>query len=172
MRKYLLASAIACFSTAAWSDSAVLSPGSHNFTEEGKVGIWTVYADNDRQSCLIEAQDSNGSVVQMGLVSDHQLAYVGVFTQNDMDMKEEGGEVSIIVNGNRYSGTATTLDRDIANGYRGTYIETNNPDFIRDLEHGETLLAYGEDGEGIGINLIDTAKAIEAGKACNAAMAG
>lgn len=150
----------------------VLSPGSDTFAEFGMAGPWTIYADAERRSCLIEGVDDAGNVVQMGLTGDHSLGYVGVFTPADIDL---GGsaEITIEVNGNLYSGDVKMREHGLADGYKGGYFMANNPDFVSDMRAGRQMVAFAsQTGEGVIVDLTGSAEAIDAAADCTAQLGG
>lgn len=149
-------------------NAEVLSPGSDTFAEVGKEGPWTIYADANRQSCLIEGLDGAGNVVQMGLTSDHSLGYVGVFTPADVGLADGGTqEITIGVNGHAYSGEVKMREHGMADGYQGGYFLANNPQFVEDMMAGQVLVAFAnESGKGVEIDLTGSRAAIEAAASC------
>ena len=163
---------LAVFGAAAFltsvANAEVLSPGSDNFTEVGKEGPWTIYADANRQSCLIEGLDGAGNVVQMGLTSDHSLGYVGVFTPADVGLANGGTqEITIGVNGHAYSGEVKMREHGLADGYQGGYFLANNPQFVEDMMVGQVLIAFANDsGQGVEVDLTGSRAAIEAAASC------
>lgn len=165
-------SAIALIGAGTLASAQVLSPGSDTFAEVGAEGPWKIYADAQRQSCLIEGMDANGNVVQMGLTADHSLGYVGVFTQAPVELAQSA-EITIEVNGNAYSGTAQMREHGLADGYTGGYFVANNPDFVQDMRAGTTMIAFANaTGEGVAVDLAGSAAAIDAAAACTAQLGG
>ncbi len=149
----------------------VLHPGNGEFTNKGAVGPWTIYADHDRGSCLIEGVDPAGFVVQMGLTDNEKVAYVGVFSKTYFeDAGNSKSDISITVNGRAYTGEMTEMRRKLEDGYRGGYVLANNPDFVRDIQKGHHMMAKPEKGTGVIINLDGTYNAIEAAKDCTSKM--
>ncbi len=166
---YLSAVAALVGATSAFAGSA-LSPESNAFTNEGAVGPWTVYADSTRKSCLIEGVGANGNVVQMGLTEDKNVGYVGVFTKDDINVRDGNKEeLTILVNDVVYRGPAYELDHKVADGYKGGYVEVTNPDFVKDLQKGDVLVAFPDNQNkgGVIVDLKGSYKAIEAAMACN-----
>lgn len=149
-------------------NAEVLSPGTDAFAEVAKEGPWTIFADGTRKSCLIEGIDPAGNVVQMGLTSDHKLGYVGVFTPVDVGLGQGGDkEILLEVNGHAYSGVAKPREHGLADGYQGGYFLANNPQFVQDMESGQTLLAFATaTGNGVEIDLTGSHAAIEAARSC------
>lgn len=176
------------------AQSGVVSNAGSDFSVHGKFDNWTIYADNNRKTCLAESVDANGTVVQMGLTADRELGYFGVFTQADLAMDTggdnsgmgkpdslakgedpDGGGVNsapltITVNGNVYKGDGKALTAPLSGGYHGGYIPTNNPQFVSDIENGQTMIAFSDIGDGIAVDLTGTKKAIEEIKTCTAGL--
>lgn len=165
-RTFLLSTAVAMMATAASAE--VLSPGTDTFAEVAKEGPWTIYADANRRSCLIEGIGAEGTVVQMGLISDKTLGYVGVFTPADVGIKgDTAQDITIEVNGHAYSGKAQMREHGVSEGYQGGYFLANNPQFIADMMAGQKMIAFSnETGKGVEIDLSGSARAIEAAASC------
>lgn len=160
--------------SAAVAQQGVLAPGDDVFVEYGKVGGWTIYGDQDRGTCLIEGVDDNGNVVQMGLTDQAGVGYLGVFTRQDVRIKDGAlRDVTIVVNDHIYRGTAQEMKRNVSDGYQGGYVLVDNPDFLRDLQEGLFLTAWPEanDGGGVVVDLKGSHKAITEAIACNDKMA-
>ena len=166
LKNLLLTSAVALMATAASAE--VLSPGSDTFAEVAKEGPWTIYADANRKSCLIEAMDTAGTVVQMGLISDKTLGYVGVFTPTDVGIKDGAEQaITILVNDHAYSGAAKMREHGLSEGYQGGYFLANNPQFIEDMMAGQQMIAFADQsGNGVAFDLTGSRNAIEAAASC------
>lgn len=164
----LVTATAAIMATAAAAEVTVLSPGTDTFAQVAQEGPWTIYADGNRQSCLIEGVDIAGNVVQMGLTSDHKLGYVGVFTPVDVGLTDGGDKaITIEVNGNTYSGEVKTREHGLAEGYQGGYFLTDNPQFVEDMMAGTEMVAFANDtGNGVVIDLTGSHTAIEAASTC------
>lgn len=163
---FVMAGVAALLTTAASAE--VLSPGGDTFTQVAQEGPWTVYADAEKKSCLIEGMDPAGNVVQMGLTADHSLGYVGVFTPVDLGLGAGGDKaITIEVNGNVYSGEIKQREHGLASGYQGGYFLANNPQFAEDMRAGKSMMAFATDtGNGVEIDLTGSRKAIDAAAAC------
>ncbi|WBU65405.1 hypothetical protein [Paracoccus aerodenitrificans] len=175
MTKSAVAAAVLALSSgAALAQVEILSPGTHTFTEFGTSGAWKIYADQERQSCLVEGTDPNGNVVQMGLTSDHNLGYVGIFTPMDVGIRGESEQdITIAVDGNLYSGTAQLREHGISDNLQGGYFPANNPNFVNDMRNGQTMVAFeNSDGAGVAIDLTGTNDAYEAARECTEQFAG
>ncbi len=174
LRTAIVAASLVVVAPAVWAQSGVVPKGSDTFSIYQEFDNWTIYEDHDRKSCLAEAVDSNGTVVQMGLTENHDLGYFGVFTQMDLATDGAPAEVplTITVNGNVYSGTGHSVTQKLSNGYHGGYIPANNPKFLSDIENGQTMIAFSDLGEGIAVGLAGTKQAIEAAKACTMKLGG
>lgn len=150
----------------------VLYPGSDAFTEYKKSGPWTIFADSERKSCLIEHVDADGTAIQMGLTSDRALGYVGVFTDKDVGMPDvKDADITIEINGHIYAGRSHEMKRKLSDAYKGGYFLVNNPEFVSDLENGTSMTVVGDKtGAGVKISLDGTKAAIEEAIACSQAM--
>lgn len=170
--KVVFATAAIAFSATA-GHAEVLSPGSNTFEKFADAGPWAIYADVNRKSCLIEGLDSNGTAVQMGLTSDHNMGYVGVFVPQNVPLNNNGSEeITILVNGNAYSGTVQPREHGLADGYHGGYFLANNPQFLADLRAGNAMIAFADaSGNGVSVDLAGSAAAIDQAAACTSQLA-
>lgn len=138
------------------------------FTLHGEVEGWKVFIDHEKNTCLIERMDELGNVVQMGPTADRSLAYIGVFTLAETDVKKgDTNMVTISLGQNVYSGEATGMRGNITEGYSGGYILTNNPRLIEDVAKQYTMTVFPETSYAFVVDLKGTFKAIEAATACN-----
>lgn len=171
-RHIILALSLGSMASAAWAESGVISKQGSGFAVYGEVENYTIYANAERMTCLAEAVDAAGTVVQMGLNKDRDLGYIGVFTQADIyggDAPKDAPLV-ITVNGNVYTGEGEMETKRLARGYHGGYILANNPNFVADIENGEAMIAFSDRGDGIVVDLNGTKKAIEEASACTASL--
>ncbi|SFT56868.1 hypothetical protein [Sedimentitalea nanhaiensis] len=149
------------------------SAGADTFEKYGEVEGWKVFADNEKQSCLIEAVDAAENVVQMGLTSDKSAAYVGVFTKAKTDIKSGDKEAVVIdIDGDLYVGEATGMRGNITKGYSGGYVLSDDPKFVEDVAKKYIMTVFPEKEYAFSVNLAGTYKAIEMVKKCNAELNG
>lgn len=192
-RTTVLSVSFSVVASMAMAQDGVVSKEGSAFSVYGKVDNWTIYADQNKKSCLAESVDAAGTVLQMGLTENRELGYFGVFTQQELPFATppadssgmgkpddptkgedpDGGALNsvpltITLNGHVYEGKANKMTEPLSNGYRGGYIPTNNPEFVSDLENGQTMIAFSDLGDGIAVDLTGTKKAIEEAKACTA----
>lgn len=159
-----LAVAAAFVSTAAVADT---------FEKYGEVEGWTIYIDNEKQSCLIEAVDDAENVVQMGLTTDRGVAYVGVFVKGKTKIKKGGKEAVVIsLDGNLYMGEATGMRGNITKGYSGGYVLSDDPQFVDDVARKHVMTVFPEKEYAFEVNLKGTYKAIEEARECNKKVMG
>ncbi|MEM1353021.1 MAG: hypothetical protein AAGF27_11800 [Pseudomonadota bacterium] len=159
--KTALAALIACgLGSAAWADS---------FLKYGETEGWSVYIDEEKKSCLIEAVDDAENVVQMGLTQDRSVGYLGVFTKAETDVKRgETEAVAILIGDNIYIGEATGMRGNITKGYSGGYVLSDSPQFVKDIEQQYTMTVFPEKEYAFIVDLAGTKKAIEMARECNA----
>jgi hypothetical protein len=130
---------------------------------------WNVFKDNEKLSCFIEKSDEMSNVVQMGLTKDRSIAYVGVFTKQETNIKKgETGEIGILIGENVYFGESTGMRGNITEGYSGGYILSDNPQFVEDVAKQYVMTVFPETNFAFTINLDGTLKAIEAARTCTA----
>lgn len=169
LKMFLGGLSIAAVSATAGMAADAVPPGSDGFTKHSEVEGWTVYIDNERNSCLIERVDEAGNVVQMGLTKDHEFGYLGVFTKADIGIKKGKKEkVYIDIDGTLYWSEATDMKGNITDGYSGGYILANNPAFIDDIAKKYTMTVFPKKEGAFVVDLKGTYKAIEAARKCNA----
>lgn len=139
-------------------------------TVYSEAGDWTVYADADTKTCLVERADDQGNVMQMGVTTDRDYAYVGIFTLADIDVKKKQA-ISIAVDGQVFFGQAHGIKSTKLKGdYAGGYILTDNPEMINAIVEGRELIAFPEEPIAYIVDLTGTKRAIEEARACNAGM--
>ncbi|WP_372580385.1 hypothetical protein [Ruegeria hyattellae] len=145
--------------------SEVIPSADATFSKWGEEEGWTIYVDESRGSCLIEREDENSNVVQMGLTEDQKFGYLGVFTQADLKFKD--GKVHLLLDEKPYYADARAKTKNLAEGYKGGYILANNPNFVDDVMKRYTMIVMPEDKAAFQVSLDGTFKAIEAARKCN-----
>ncbi|MGR3660291.1 MAG: hypothetical protein ACU0CA_03755 [Paracoccaceae bacterium] len=160
-KSFLLGAAVAAITaTGAMADT---------FQKYGEVGDWKVFIDNEKKSCLIENIDDVGNVVQMGLTADRGVAYVGIFTLEETDIKVDGTEdVAILLDDNLYIGQATGMRGNITKGYSGGYVLSDDPQFVEDIARKHMMTVFPEKEFAFIVDLTGTYDAIEMARKCNA----
>ncbi|TKZ20987.1 hypothetical protein FAP39_07685 [Shimia litoralis] len=139
------------------------------FEHFGSVEGWNVFVDHEKKSCLIEAKDDLSNVVQMGLTDDRSVAYIGVFTKAETDIKKGQKEgVAILIGDNLYTGEATGMRGNITEGYSGGYVLTDDPQVAEDIAKQYTMAVFPEKSYGFIVDLKGTYKALEMARECNA----
>jgi len=161
-----LAALAACATTAENDDFDVLPKSSATFVEWGEAEGWDILVDTSRGTCLIERVDTNGTVVQMGLTSNAEFGYLGVFTQADVSPKDNLVHVSL--DGKQYYGDAEAQTSKLKNGYKGGYILANNQNFVNDVMKKYVMSVYPEDANTFDVSLDGTNEAIKQARQCNA----
>lgn len=145
------------------------SAAADTFEKFGEVEGWKVFADNEKKSCLIEATDDLGNVVQMGLTKDRDVAYIGVFTQAKTNLKRgEKKAVAILLGDNMYVGESTAMRGNITKGYSGGYVLTDDPQVVTDIAQQYEMVVFPEKEYAFVVDLTGTKKAIEMARECNA----
>lgn len=138
------------------------------FTHFGSVEGWNVFQDHEKKSCMIEAKDDFGNVVQMGLTKDRSVGYIGVFTQAETNIKKGQKEaIAVLLGENLYVGEATGMRGNITKGYTGGYVLTNDPEIVTAIQKEHTMAVFPEKAYGFIVDLKGTYKAIEMGRECN-----
>ena len=162
----------AIFAAAALTATAIPA-AADTFKKYGEVEGWNVFVDNEKKSCLIEAVDGVGNVVQMGLTADRGVGYVGVFTKGETTIKKDEKEaVAILIGENLYVGEVTGMRGNITKGYSGGYVLSDDPQFVDDIARQYEMVVFPEKEYGFIVDLTGTLKAIEMARECNSAQLG
>lgn len=165
----LMSAAIAVGAGVAFADDMqVLPKDNAEFDKWGEESGWTIYVDKSRNTCLIERVDENENVVQMGLTSDEEFGYVGVFTKQDIEFKDN--KVHLRLDDKAYVGDSTAAPSNLARDYKGGYMLANNPNFVEDLKKRYVMTVMPEDRNTFDVSLDGTFKAIDKARECNAAV--
>lgn len=152
---------------------STVATAADTFKKFGEVEGWTVYIDNEKQSCLIEAVDDAENVVQMGLTADRGVAYVGVFVKGKTKIKKGSKEAVVIsLDGNLYMGEATGMHGNITKGYSGGYVLSDDPQFVDDIARKHIMTVFPQKEYAFQVDLTGTYKAIEMARECNTELMG
>lgn len=146
--------------------SDVLPSADSTFRMWGEEAGWNIMVDEGRNACLIERMDENANVIQMGLTKSHEFGYLGVFTQN-AKVKSRKEPIVVSLDGNLYYGEARGKTKNLADGYVGGYLLTNNPKFVEDVMQKHEMVVFPEETYVWIVSLDGTLKAIEAARKCN-----
>lgn len=169
INKSVTAAALAIIATAtAVQAKDPLPSDGDNFTVYKELPEWTVYADTERGSCLIERVDDAGNAMQMGLDKKHKHAYVGIFTLADIDIKKRQ-KIEILVDGVLFEGKAHGIkSKKLQGDYSGGYITIKDATMATAIAEGEKLIAFPEKSGGLFVvDLTGTKMAIEEARKCN-----
>lgn len=126
---------------------------------------WTVYANKTRGDCLIVSSFGQGSV-QMGVAAEQSVGYLGVFTKEDIGIQNGTEEIFVDIDGHLYNGVATTTSGQLAGGYSGGYILTDDPAFKRDVAKKYTMTVFPQTPGAFIVDLRGTYKAMAMGRKC------
>jgi hypothetical protein len=127
---------------------------------------WTVYTNQTRGDCLIVRSDGPSSV-QMGVTADQEVGYLGVFTKQDIGLKNGNtSDIFVSIDGNLYKGVATSTSGELKGGLSGGYILTDDPKFKRDVAKKYTMIVFPETKGTFVVDLKGTYKAMAAGRKC------
>ncbi|MDV7144314.1 hypothetical protein R3X27_16655 [Tropicimonas sp. TH_r6] len=157
-------------SQAAFASDDVLPSSDSTFRAWGEESGWNILVDEGRNSCLIERMYENGGVIQMGLTKDHEFGYFGVFTKNAEVKNKE--DIVLSLGDNLYSAKARGKTKNLADGYVGGYLLTNNPNFVEDVMRQREMLVFPKETYAWLVSLDGTMKAIEAARKCNMEVGG
>lgn len=166
--KTLIAALVALTATSVTAEDkvSVLPSADSVFVKWGEVAGWTIYADRSRNSCLIERVDERGNVVQMGLTEIRSVGYLGVFTKTDIELEEGVDPVIVAFDDAVFAGTAQTKTKHLAEGYKGGYIVTDDPEFVDLVRRKYEMIVFPDKEYALVINLDGSLKAIDAAREC------
>ncbi|MGO4440287.1 hypothetical protein [Rhizobium sp. RAF56] len=132
----------------------------------GDVEHWTVYKNQTRGDCVIVGDFGPGSV-QMGLTANQEVGYLGVFSKEDIGLKNgTKSEVFVSIGGHLYGGVATSTHGELKGGYSGGYILSDNPEFKRAVAKKYEMIVFPETKGTFVVDLKGTYKAMAMGKKC------
>ncbi len=105
--------------------------------------------------------------VRMGVTADPDIGYLGVFTKEDVGIRNgRESEIFVSIAGTLYGGVATGMKGDIQGGYTGGYILTDNPDFKQAIAKQYEMIVFPETKGAFVVDLTGTYKAMELGRKC------
>jgi len=145
-----------------------LPSNSDAFVEYSVVGDWTVYADQEKGTCLVERMDENGNVFQMGLTKNGKHGYIGIFTTADIDIKKKQ-KIEIDIDGHIFDGKGHGIKSKKIQGeqYSGGYFIVKDKNLGTAIAEGQQLIAFPKKTAAFVVDLTGTKKAIEEGRRCN-----
>lgn len=151
--------------TTAYADNP-LPKENENIERYGKVEGWTAFANKTRRNCYISRVDGPNAV-QMGVTANQDVAYLGVFTKNRIDVKNnKKNEIFVAIDGTLYAGVATQLKGHIQGGYSGGYFLVDSPEFKRDLAKKYEMIVFPDTKGAFVVDLKGTYKAMDLGRKC------
>ncbi len=164
---FVAAAAFALSSLTPASAENPLPKSTDNLIKFGDVEGWTVYDNQTTGHCLIVSADDN-TAVQMGVTAnDNEVGYLGVFSKHDIGIKDGAqSQIFVSIDGNVYSGIATSVSQHIKGGFSGGYILTDNPDFKRDIAKKYKMVVFPETAGAFVVDLKGTYKAMEMAREC------
>lgn len=157
--------AVVLASPALASDQDVLPSSEDDISIYRDAGPWTIYQNNTAKTCLIAQKGPNGGLVQMGLTATGDYGYIGAFAQG-ADVEGDVKDVAVLVNDNVYLGEAKGVNQNLGDGYKGGYILTDNPNFVKDLEKEGEMVAFPDAPFSYTINLDGAKNAIYEARKC------
>ena len=137
------------------------------FTVYGTVGDWTVYADNQRHSCLVEKLFNDGEyVLQMGATPDETKGYLGVFTTADVKQFRRQNVV-LDIDGKQFPAKAIgTKSRKLQGNYKGSYVPVHTRALADALAGGTILTVVPAKSFSFELPLDGLGAAMAEGSAC------
>lgn len=162
----MAATSVALFaSTAAYADNP-LPKANEDIAKFGEVEGWEVFSNKTRKNCYVARVFGSGAV-QMGVTSDPTIGYLGVFTKEDIGIRNDReSEIFVSIAGVLYEGVATGLKGDVQGGYSGGYILTDNPEFKLALAKQYEMIVFPETVGAFTVDLTGTYKAMAMGREC------
>ncbi len=152
--------------------AAVAASGvaAQTFTAFGETQGWNVYTNTSDKTCVMEKNEGNGIIVQMGVNKKKTMGYIGVFTQDPTNIsKGDKNELVIDFGGSDvFIAQSTGMKGNITPGFSGAYIKANNPNFIADVANKQTLKAI-DHNRMFSLDLTGTKAAMAMARECIAA---
>jgi hypothetical protein len=143
-----------------------LPRASDELVKYGDVEGWTVYRNQTRGDCLIVREIGSGAV-QMGVTANKEVGYLGVFTTQDIGLRDGNmSQIFVDIDGNLYEGVATSTSGELKGGYSGGYILTNNPEFRRDVAKKYEMTVFPQTAGAFVVDLKGTYRAMAMGHKC------
>ena len=163
----IAAMAIGLFAaTAAFADDNPLPKANEVIAKYGEVEGWTAFSNKTRKNCYISRVFGSGAV-QMGVTADPHIGYLGVFTKEDIGIRNgKQSEIFVSIAGKLYGGVATGMKGDIQGGYTGGYILTDNADFKLAVAKQYEMIVFPQTKGAFVVDLTGTYKAMEMGRKC------
>ncbi|MGR3635236.1 MAG: hypothetical protein ACU0BK_04840 [Shimia sp.] len=158
------ASILLCTASLSHATEDVLPTKGDSIETFWKAKYWTIFKNSSRQSCFIEWRSDN-SVVQAGLTQSQNFAYLGAFVTN-YEPAEGDHPIAIILNGNVYVGSSTTVSRTISGGLKGGYIVFDDPRFVADLVEAREFIAFNDTASAVTVKLKTPQNAINRAQDC------
>lgn len=166
-KAFAAAASVALFSsTMAYADDNPLPKANEEIAKYGEVEGWTVFSNKTRKNCYISRVFGSGAV-QMGVTSDPNIGYLGVFTKEKIGIKngKESG-IFVSIGGTLYGGVATGLKGDVQGGYQGGYILTDSADFKTAVAKQYEMIVFPQTKGAFTVDLTGTYKAMQMGREC------
>ncbi len=139
----LTAITLACAAPFAAAAQDILPTRGDEISNFRSAGAWQIRKNETRGLCFASYKSESGAIVQFGFAEDETAGYLGLFSQRVADVAAEQ-KIAVLANGNLYVGEATGMGPSIEDGYEGGYILINNPEFVKDIEVGQELVAFPE----------------------------
>lgn len=140
-----------------------------NFKQVGTEAGWDIYVrEGKARGCLIAKELTDDTQFQMGINPAEQIkGFMALYTRAGAEISA-GEKVSVIfdVDGQKFTGEATGQQLE---GFKGAYVQFNNPEFIYDLAKKKMLTITPEGRDPIKLSLTGTDAAFKALRMCQEA---
>ncbi len=137
----LTAIALVCATPFAAAAQELLPTRGDTISNFRSAGAWEIRKNETRNLCFASYKSESGAIVQFGFAEGEEAGYLGLFSQA-VENVPASQEIAVLANGNLYVGEATGMGPSIEDGYEGGYIMVNNPEFVKDIEIGQELVAF------------------------------
>lgn len=139
------------------------------YKQVGTEAGWDIYVrEGKARGCLLAKDLAGDTQFQLGINPAEQIkGFMALYTKADAQVSA-GEKVSVMfdVDGQKFTGEAVGQQME---GYKGAYVQVNNPDFIYDLAKKKTLTILPEGREPIKLSLTGTDAAFKALRMCQEA---
>lgn len=163
----LTAIALACAAPFAAAAADILPAKGDKISEFRTAGAWHVRKNETRNLCFASYKSESGAIVQFGFAQDEKAGYLGLFSERASDVAAKQ-DIAVLANGNLYVGEATGMGPSIEDNFEGGYILVNNPEFVRDIEVGQELVAFPDTPQSYVVDMRGAKNALYEVRKCTA----
>ena len=141
MKTAFAALAIVLASPLSAATDDVLPSAGDDISKFRDAGAWVIHKNATRGSCFAAYESADGAVVQFGFTKAEDFGYLGLFSKT-AEPADGINDIAFLANGHPYVGKSVGAGQNLNDGYKGGYVLINNPNFVKDIEIGQELVAF------------------------------